>query len=119
MCKIVGNQADYVAGIISSKAGLQCMGPDMDVIKSIAGADSERLLKPFEIALRKYKAQLEQDSIFPGISRPCMTHLCDKNLCRLIEPFSRVEIAEFENYSLISEVAVTDDCGREDYGDIG
>ncbi|KAJ9167567.1 hypothetical protein P3X46_019189 [Hevea brasiliensis] len=74
LCKIMVNQADDVTGIISSKAGLQHMGPDLDAIKSVADAHSKRSLKSWR------KTQLSS-----GISQ--------QNLCRLIEPFSRVEIA--------------------------
>ncbi|KAI3927390.1 hypothetical protein MKX01_027621 [Papaver californicum] len=82
LCKIMISQADDVAGIISAKAGLQYGGPELDAMKAVADAHSKRSLKSFEAALRDYKAQLEDD---PIVHR--------HNLCKLIEPFSRIEIA--------------------------
>ncbi|KAL5064847.1 hypothetical protein RYX36_026584, partial [Vicia faba] len=87
------SQADDVAGIISSKAGLQYVGPDLDAMKAVADAHSKRSLKLFITALRYFKAQLEEDPIFHRHLSSLYDTLLEQNLCRLIEPFSRVEIA--------------------------
>ncbi|PKA63254.1 26S proteasome non-ATPase regulatory subunit 11 [Apostasia shenzhenica] len=93
LCKIMVNQADDVAGIISSKAGLNYLGPDLDAMKAVADAHSKRSLKFFETALRNYKAQLEEDPIVHRHLSSLYDTLMEQNLCRLIEPYSRVEIA--------------------------
>lgn len=93
LCKIMVNQADDVAGIISSKAGLNYLGPDLDAMKAVADAHSKRSLKFFETALRDYKAQLEEDPIVHRHLSSLYDTLMEQNLCRLIEPYSRVEIA--------------------------
>ncbi|GAB2235437.1 hypothetical protein Droror1_Dr00025862 [Drosera rotundifolia] len=93
LCKIMVNQADDVAGIISSKAGLQYLGPDLDAMKAVADAHSKRSLKLFETALQNYKTQLEEDPIVHRHLSSLYDTLMEQNLCRLIEPFSRVEIA--------------------------
>jgi len=93
LCKIMVNQADDVAGIISSKAGLQYLGPELDAMKAVADAYSKRSLKLFEAALENYKAQLEEDPIVHRHLSSLYDTLLEQNLCRLIEPFSRVEIA--------------------------
>lgn len=93
LCKIMVNQADDVAGIISSKAGLSYVGPDVDAMKAVADAHSKRSLKLFETALRDYKAQLEEDPIVHRHLSSLYDTLLEQNLCRLIEPYSRVEIA--------------------------
>ncbi|CAN6485474.1 unnamed protein product [Victoria cruziana] len=78
LCKIMVNQADDVASIISSKA--------------VADAHAKRSLKHFETALNDYKAQLEEDPIVHRHLSSLYDTLLEQNLCRLIEPFSRVEI---------------------------
>uniref|UniRef100_A0A5B6YYB3 PCI domain-containing protein n=1 Tax=Davidia involucrata TaxID=16924 RepID=A0A5B6YYB3_DAVIN len=93
LCKIMVNQSDDVAGIISSKAGLQYLGPELDAMKAVADAHSKRSLKLFETALRDFKAQLEEDPIVHRHLSSLYDTLLEQNLCRLIEPFSRVEIA--------------------------
>ena len=93
LCKIMVNQADDVAGIISSKAGLQYLGPELDAMKAVAEAYSKRSLKLFEAALENFKAQLEEDPIVHRHLSSLYDTLLEQNLCRLVEPFSRVEIA--------------------------
>lgn len=93
LCKIMVSQADDVAGIISSKAGVQYLGPDVDAMKAVAEAHSKRSLKLFEAALQNFKAQLDEDPIIHRHLSSLYDTLLEQNLCRLIEPFSRVEIA--------------------------
>ncbi|KAL5558777.1 hypothetical protein UlMin_034988 [Ulmus minor] len=93
LCKIMVNLADDVNGLISTKAGLQYLGPDLDAMKAVADAHSKRSLKLFETALRDYNAQLEGDAIVHRHLSLLYDTLLEQNLCRLIEPFSRVEIA--------------------------
>ncbi|KAL0310809.1 UNVERIFIED_CONTAM: 26S proteasome non-ATPase regulatory subunit [Sesamum angustifolium] len=94
LCKIMVNQADDVAGIISSpKVGLQYQGPELDAMKAVADAHSKRALRLFEIALQNFKTQLEEDPIVHRHLSSLYDTLLEQNLCRLIEPFSRVEIA--------------------------
>ncbi|KAL3511090.1 hypothetical protein ACH5RR_030491 [Cinchona calisaya] len=94
LCKIMVSQADDVAGIISSaKVGLQYQGPELDAMKAVADAHSKRSLNLFETALRKFGAQLEGDPIVHRHLSSLYDTLLEQNLCRLIEPFSRVEIA--------------------------
>jgi len=93
LCKIMVNQADDVAGVISSKAGLQYVGPELDAMKAVADAHSKRSLKLFETALRNFRAQLEEDPIVHRHLSSLYDTLLEQNLCRLIEPFSRVEIS--------------------------
>ncbi|KAG2566468.1 hypothetical protein PVAP13_7NG188400 [Panicum virgatum] len=92
LCKIMVNQADDVTGIISSKAGLKYLGPDVDAMKAVADAYSKRSLKYFETALRDYKSQLEEDPIVHRHLSSLYDTLLEQNLCRLIEPYSKVEI---------------------------
>ncbi|PIN13272.1 26S proteasome regulatory complex, subunit RPN6/PSMD11 [Handroanthus impetiginosus] len=94
LCKIMVNQADDVAGIISSpKVGLQYQGPELDAMKAIADAYSKRSLSLFETALKNFKTQLDEDPIVHRHLSSLYDTLLEQNLCRLIEPFSRVEIS--------------------------
>ncbi|KDP24695.1 hypothetical protein JCGZ_26470 [Jatropha curcas] len=93
LCKIMVNQADDVAGIISAKAGVKYAGLELDAMRAVADAHAKRSLKLFEIALQRYNAQLEEDPIVHRHLSSLYDTLLEQNLCRLIEPFSRVEIA--------------------------
>lgn len=93
LCKIMINQADDVGSLISSKAGLKYTGVELDAMKAVADAYSKRSLKNFEEALRVYREQLEEDPIVHRHLSSLYDTLLEQNLCRLIEPFSRVEIS--------------------------
>ncbi|KAL6579466.1 26S proteasome regulatory subunit rpn6 [Orobanche minor] len=93
LCKIMVSQADDVAGIISSKAGLKYVGPELDSMKALADAYLKRSLKLSETAVQNYKVQLEEDPIVHRHLSFLNDTLLEENLCRLIEPFSMVEIA--------------------------
>ncbi|VFQ97797.1 unnamed protein product [Cuscuta campestris] len=94
LCKIMVGLADDVTSIISSpKVGLQYHGPELDAMKAVADAHSKRSLKLFEIGLRNFKTQLDEDPIVHRHLSSLYDTLLEQNLCRLIEPFSRVEIA--------------------------
>ncbi|KAG8661736.1 hypothetical protein MANES_01G034250v8 [Manihot esculenta] len=86
------NQGEDVAGVIPS-IGLQYVGPKLDAMKAVADAHAKRSLELFEISLRDYKAQLEEDPIVHRRLSSLHDTLLEQNLYRLIEPFSRVEIA--------------------------
>ncbi|MCO5608433.1 hypothetical protein L7F22_062643 [Adiantum nelumboides] len=93
LCKIMTNQADDVAGLISSKAGLKYTGVDLVAMKAVAEAYSKRFLKDFEEALSMYEDQLGEDPIVHRHISSLYDTLLKQNLCRLIEPFLRVEIS--------------------------
>lgn len=93
LCKIMVNQSEDVAGLIASKAGLLYLGPELDAMKAVADAHSRRSLKAFEAALAEFRPQLEEDPIVHRHLSALYDTLLEQNLCRLIEPFSRVEIA--------------------------
>eukprot|EP00475_Leptophrys_vorax_P041376 TRINITY_DN77987_c0_g1_i1.p1 TRINITY_DN77987_c0_g1~~TRINITY_DN77987_c0_g1_i1.p1 ORF type:complete len:439 (+),score=45.46 TRINITY_DN77987_c0_g1_i1:236-1552(+) len=93
LCKIMLNQADDVASIIASKGALKYSGDEVDAMRAVATAHSERSLKAFEHALRTYKQQLSEDPIISRHLAALYDSLLEQNLLRLIEPFSCVEIA--------------------------
>jgi len=93
LCLNMMNQPDGVALIIDSWTGQLYLGPDLDVMKAVADALSKRSVNLFEIALRDYKTQIEKDPIVHRHLSSLYDTALELNLCRLIEPFSRVEIA--------------------------
>ncbi|KAE9448895.1 hypothetical protein C3L33_19192, partial [Rhododendron williamsianum] len=91
------NALEDPRAIYSLKYMLLCkimyQGPEVDAMKAVAHAHAQRSLRLFETALRDFKAQLEEDPIVHRHLSSLYDTLLEQNLCRLIEPFSRVEIA--------------------------
>lgn len=93
LCKVMLNEAGDVPSIISSKAGLKYVGQDVDAMRAVAKAYQDRSLKEFQACLDNYKQQLVGDPIIHTHLTALYGTLLEQNLVRLIEPFSRVEIA--------------------------
>eukprot|EP00741_Cyanophora_paradoxa_P002688 tig00000615_g2608.t1 len=93
LCKIMMNATDEVSSIMNSKAALKFAGPDIDAMRAVAKAHSSRSLKAFEEAQEKYKKELSDDLIISSHLSALYNTLLEQNLCRIIEPFTRVEIA--------------------------
>ena len=96
-------------------------GEDIDAIKTVAKAYQERSLQAFQAALAAHKAQLQDDPIVHSHLAALYDTLLEQNLCRLIEPFSRVEIghvAELIKLPLETVLAKLSQVGAASGGDI-
>ncbi|XP_061167252.1 26S proteasome non-ATPase regulatory subunit 11-like isoform X2 [Saccostrea echinata] len=97
MCKIMLNTADEVQTILSGKLALKYQGPEVEAMKSIAQASHKRSLAEFQKTLVQYKAQLAEDPIVNAHLKTLYDNLLEQNLCRIIEPFSRVQVQHVAN----------------------
>jgi len=93
LCKIMTNNAEEVDGIISGKLALRYAGRDVDAMRSVANAHRNRSLEDFERAKSQYTKELSRDAIIHLHLSELYDTLLEQNLCRIIEPFSVVEIA--------------------------
>eukprot|EP00918_Siedleckia_nematoides_P048052 GHVU01105220.1.p1 GENE.GHVU01105220.1~~GHVU01105220.1.p1 ORF type:complete len:429 (+),score=62.34 GHVU01105220.1:23-1288(+) len=95
MSKIMLQSADEVQSIVSGKLALK-YGTELEVeaMKSIAAASHKRSLADFQKTLTKYKVQLVDDPIVRAHLDSLYDKLLEQNLCRIIEPFSRVQIQQ-------------------------
>lgn len=93
LSKIMTDAASDVYSIINGKAGIKYAGPEVESMKSIADAHKNRSIHQFEEVLSKYKAQLTDDPIIFRHLNELYENLLEQNLIRLVEPFSRVQIA--------------------------
>jgi len=92
LCKIMLNQADEVSGITIGKLALRYAGRDIDALKAIATASYKRSLADFQVALAEYKQELCEDPIITSHFNTLYDNMLQQNLCRIIEPFSRVQV---------------------------
>jgi len=93
LCKIMTNVPEEVAAIVQGKTALRYPGADVDAMRAVAKAHSERDLRAFEDATKRFPKELVEDPIVHTHLSELYNTLLEQNLCRLIEPFSRVEIA--------------------------
>ncbi|XP_005092362.1 26S proteasome non-ATPase regulatory subunit 11 [Aplysia californica] len=97
LCKIMLNTADEVQAIVSGKLALKYSGPEVEAMKSIAQASHKRSLADFQKTLVTFKAQLEDDPIVNAHLKTLYDNLLEQNLCRIIEPFSKVQVQHVAN----------------------
>eukprot|EP01046_Picozoa_sp_COSAG06_P070310 COSAG06_NODE_19607_length_831_cov_0.618852_1_plen_131_part_01 len=62
-------------------------------MRAVAKAHHGRSLSAFSVATTSFKAQLGDDPIIEAHLTDLYDTLLEQNLCRLLEPFSRVEIS--------------------------
>lgn len=84
---------DDINNILSSKIALKYAGREVESMKAIGAASQKRSLADFKAALETYKAELIDDTFVRSHLDTLYDNLLEQNLCRIIEPFSKVQIA--------------------------
>ncbi|GAA5843857.1 hypothetical protein JCM11251_003535 [Rhodosporidiobolus azoricus] len=93
LCKVMLGLSEDVTSITASKTAQRYAGPDVDAMKAVAKAHGERSLGEFERILGERKKELSDDPIIRNHLAALYDTLLEQNLVRIIEPYSRVEIA--------------------------
>eukprot|EP01104_Vermistella_antarctica_P006369 TRINITY_DN17074_c0_g1_i1.p1 TRINITY_DN17074_c0_g1~~TRINITY_DN17074_c0_g1_i1.p1 ORF type:complete len:453 (+),score=141.82 TRINITY_DN17074_c0_g1_i1:63-1361(+) len=91
LCKIMIGEHSDVNQIISGQLGYA--GREVEALQAVAKSYKARSLKEFEAALKTYDEELNNDEIIHSHLTELYATLLEQNLCRLIEPFSAVQIA--------------------------
>ncbi|PUU83811.1 PCI domain-domain-containing protein [Tuber borchii] len=92
LSKIMLNLTDDVHQIMTGKLAIKYAGRDIEAMKAVARAHSNRSLAEFEKALEDFKEELRSDPFIRSHFTALYDTLLEQNLVRVIEPFSRVEI---------------------------
>merc|ERR1712184_125051 len=92
MAKIMLNTPEEVHNIVSGKLALKYSGADIEAMKLVAQASKKRSLADFQSTVGKYAKQLEQDRIVAKHLDTLYQTMLEQNLCRIIEPYSRVQV---------------------------
>ncbi|KAH8888308.1 PCI-domain-containing protein [Thozetella sp. PMI_491] len=93
LCKIMLNLVDDVNQLMDSKQATKYAGASLEAMKAIARAHANRSLEEYEAALAKYRYELGSDTFIRNHLRRLYDAMLEQNLIKVIEPFSRVEIA--------------------------
>ena len=92
LCKIMVNAGDDVTSLMGSKNAIKYAGKNLDAMKAIARAHTNRSLEEYERALSDYRYELGTDRFITNHLRRLYDSMLEQNLIKVIEPFSRVEI---------------------------
>ena len=91
LCKIVGGHIEEVNNVILSKQGKDYYGPEVEALRSIESAVKEKSIKLLEDNIEKNKKYFTDRVINYHISN-LHNDLLEKNLIKIIKPYSVVEI---------------------------
>ena len=91
LCKIVGGHLDEVNNVVLSKQGKNYYGPEVEALRSIEAAVKEKSIKLLEDNIEKNK-QYFQDRVIKFHINNLHNDLLEKNLIKIIKPYSVVEI---------------------------
>lgn len=92
LSKIMTGNSDDVNTIIDGKYGIQYSGVQLEAMRAVAKAYKARSIEQFEAALVGYPTELVEDPLISRHLKDLNESLLEQNLCRIIEPFSVVEI---------------------------
>lgn len=92
LCKIMLNLVDDVTSLLASKQALKYAGTNLEAMKAVARAHSNRSLEEYEQTLSDYRFELGSDVFIRNHLRRLYDAMLEQNLIKVIEPFSRVEI---------------------------
>ncbi|CAK9441301.1 uncharacterized protein LODBEIA_P51700 [Lodderomyces beijingensis] len=92
LSKIMLNLIDDVNNILKNKNVLQYQSREIDAMKAIAVAYSNRSLKEFEHSLIAYQSELKSDEIIKNHFNSLYDQLLQVNLLKIIESYECVEL---------------------------
>lgn len=92
LCKIMLNLIDDVNVLLSNKNAMKYQSRDIDAMRAIATAYSNRSLKEFEAALLTFATELRSDPIIKNHFNALYDNLLEQNLLKIIESYSVVEL---------------------------
>jgi len=92
MSKIMLRTPEEVHNIVSGKLALKYTGADIEAMKLVANASKNRSLADFQTTVEKYSKELKEDIRRSSFRHIVPDHVGTQNLCRIIEPYSRVQV---------------------------
>lgn len=92
MSKIMLRTPEEVHNIVSGKLALKYSGADIEAMKLVAQASKNRSLADFQSTVKKYSKELREDKIVARHLDSLYQTMLEQNLCRIIEPYSRVQV---------------------------
>merc|ERR1712126_219725 len=92
LAKIMLNLPEEVHNIVSGKLALKYQGSGIESMKQVAQASKNRSLAEFQTSVKKFASELEQDRIVAKHLDSLYQTMLEQNLCRIIEPYKRVQV---------------------------
>ncbi len=92
LSKVMLDKPEEINGILAHKNALKYSGDDISAIIAIGSAAKNRSLKEFNEAFGHYRDELQCDPVVRTHFGTLSDTMLEKELCRLIEPYSFVQL---------------------------
>ena len=92
LCKVMLDSPDEVNALLAGKLALKYSGSDLEAMRAVASAAKKRSLADFKAAFGHYPQELQMDPVVKKHFHSLSERMLEKDLCRLIEPYSYVQI---------------------------
>uniref|UniRef100_A0A914C5N5 PCI domain-containing protein n=1 Tax=Acrobeloides nanus TaxID=290746 RepID=A0A914C5N5_9BILA len=93
LCKIMLDSPDEINTILSHKTAMKYSGSDIEAMRAIANSAKKRSLADFNKAFGSFRLELQCDPVVKKHFNSLSDSMLEKDLCRIIEPYSYVQIA--------------------------
>lgn len=93
LCKVMSQRPEDVQTLIVTKAGVKFVGREVDALKALATALKLRSLHEFQKVLSEYSHEMQVDPFISTHVTMLYDTMLEQHLCRIIEPFCKVEIS--------------------------
>lgn len=93
LSKVMLDQPDEINAILAHKHATKYSGPNLDAMRAVAAAAKKRSLADFNRAFGKYCNELQCDPVVKKHFNSLSDSMLEKDLCRIIEPYSYVQIS--------------------------
>ncbi|VDM67115.1 unnamed protein product [Strongylus vulgaris] len=97
LCKVMLDLPDDVNTLLTGKLALKYSGTDLEAMRAIAAAAKKRSLADFNTAFGAYPQELQMDPVVRKHFNSLSERMLEKDLCRIIEPYSYVQIDHIAN----------------------
>lgn len=106
LCKIMRNSKDEVAQLLNGKFGLKYGSePQVLTIKAVSDANSSESIVALRDVIQNHP-EIEQDEVLNTHIRSLYDSLLEKNLFKIIESYTRVELSHISKKIKLDEMLV-------------
>lgn len=97
---------EEVTHLLSGKLALKYVGQDLNAMKAIADSAQKRSLSDFQTAIKKFHTELQEDMVVKAHLTTLYDNMMEQNLCRIIEPYSKVQVSRYWQFGMLSSTHV-------------
>jgi 26S proteasome regulatory subunit N6 len=93
LCEIMLGNYDEVKSLMMHKTAMKYNSTQLDAMVAIAEAAKNRSMSEFNTAFGRFREELQCDAVVRKHFKSLSSTMLEKDLCRLVEPYSQVQIS--------------------------